>query len=202
MFLASAFRLASAFLSLSGLFSASCSSDIPSPPSPAAYLLFICYDFRASYSRGLNRILTFDIAWSSIDTFKIIHFSPFRLSLISSLSFSYLRSSFLPQSCPSFPLPIMFQASSQIHDPNLVSIPFAKFSHNTSPYGTRNFIWNHVGQRDDLDLIIRNNRVVDEHGNITTQVTMKITAGADTLVCNYRFANTSDTGSDVALGVS
>lgn len=76
----------------------------------------------------------------------------------------------------------MSQISSQIYDPNLVSIPFAKFSHNTSAYGTRNFIWNHIGQRDDLDLIIRNNRVIDEQGNYATRVMLKITAGVDVLV--------------------
>jgi hypothetical protein len=76
----------------------------------------------------------------------------------------------------------MSQVSSQGQDLNLVSISFAKFSHNTSLYGSRNFIWNHIGQRDDLDLIIRNTRLIDEYGNYATRVLMKITAGIDELV--------------------
>jgi hypothetical protein len=76
----------------------------------------------------------------------------------------------------------MSQASSQVHDPDWVSIPVLKFSHNTSPYGTRSFTWNHVGQRNDLDCIIRNARVVDESGIYTIRVVMKITAGIDVLV--------------------
>jgi hypothetical protein len=76
----------------------------------------------------------------------------------------------------------MSQVSSQVQDLNLVSISFAKFSHNTSMHGRRNFIWNHIGQRDDLDLIIRNIRLIDEYGNYATRVVMKITAGIDELV--------------------
>jgi hypothetical protein len=76
----------------------------------------------------------------------------------------------------------MSQLSSLVQDPNWISIPFAKFSHNTSPYGTRNFIWSHVSQRNDLDLIVRNDRVVDEYGNYSNRVVLKITAGMDVLV--------------------
>jgi hypothetical protein len=77
---------------------------------------------------------------------------------------------------------MMSQLSSLVQDPNWISIPFAKFSHNTSPYGTRNFIWSHVSQRNDLDLIVRNDRVVDEYGNYSNRVVLKITAGMDVLV--------------------
>jgi hypothetical protein len=76
----------------------------------------------------------------------------------------------------------MSQVLSQIHESNLVSVPFVKFSHNTSPYGSRNFIWNHIGQRDDLNLIIQNNRVIDGQGNYAPRVMLKITAGVDALV--------------------
>lgn len=78
---------------------------------------------------------------------------------------------------------IMSQISSQIHDPGWVSIPFAKFSHNTSPYGTRNFVWNHVGTRNDLDFIVREVKLVDDKGNYTNRVLMRLTAGAEILVC-------------------
>jgi len=77
----------------------------------------------------------------------------------------------------------MSQISSQ--DPNWVSIPIAKYSHNTSPYGTRHFVWNHVGVRNDLDFIVRDTRVIDENGNYANRIVMKITAGADVLVCCY-----------------
>lgn len=76
----------------------------------------------------------------------------------------------------------MSQVSSQIHDAAPISIPFVKFSHNTSPNGCRNFIWNHIGQRDDLRLVIQNNRVIDEQGNYATRIMLRITAGIDTLV--------------------
>lgn len=81
----------------------------------------------------------------------------------------------------------MSQAPSQIHDPNLVSIPFIKFSHNTSPCGSRNFIWNHIGQRDDLDLVIQNSEIIDEQGNYATRITLKITAGVEVLVRELDF---------------
>jgi hypothetical protein len=76
----------------------------------------------------------------------------------------------------------MSQASSQIHDSNWVSLPIVKFSHNTSPYATRNFVWNHVGARNDLDFIVRDMRVIDDQGNYTNRVLMKITAGTEMLV--------------------
>jgi len=75
----------------------------------------------------------------------------------------------------------MSQISSQ--DPYWVSVPIAKYSHNTSPYSTRRFVWNHVGVRNDLDFIVRDTRVIDENGNYANRIVMKITAGADVLVC-------------------
>lgn len=71
---------------------------------------------------------------------------------------------------------------SQVQGPNWVSIPIAKFSHNTSHYATRNFVWNHVGARNDLDFNVRDMKVVDEHGNYANRVFMRITAGTETLV--------------------
>jgi hypothetical protein len=78
----------------------------------------------------------------------------------------------------------MSQISSQVQDPNWASIPFAKFSHNSSQIGTRNFVWNHVGARNDLDFIVRSARLVDEQGNYTNRIVLKITAGAEILVCS------------------
>jgi hypothetical protein len=75
----------------------------------------------------------------------------------------------------------MSQAFTLGQDTHLISIPFIKFSHSTSLYGTRNFIWSHI-QRDDLDLVVRYNRVIDEQGNCTTRVVMRIIAGKDVLV--------------------
>lgn len=76
----------------------------------------------------------------------------------------------------------MSQLSSQVQDPNWVSAPIAKFSHNTSPYGTRSFVWVHVNNRNDLDFVIRNARVADDYGNYQDRILMKITGGADVLV--------------------
>lgn len=78
----------------------------------------------------------------------------------------------------------MSQSTSQAQDANWVSIPFAKFSHNTSPYGTRNITWSHVNYRSDLDLVVRNTRVTDDYGIHSTKFIMKITAGAEVLVHN------------------
>jgi hypothetical protein len=76
----------------------------------------------------------------------------------------------------------MSQDSSRALDPSWLSISLAKFSHNSSPYGTRNFTWNHVGFRNDLDFILRGTRVVDENGNFHTRILMKVNAGAEELV--------------------
>lgn len=76
----------------------------------------------------------------------------------------------------------MSQLSSQIQDPDWVSVPIVKFSHNTSPYGTKSFVWVHVNTRNDLDLVIRNARVVDDYGNYQDRILMKITGGAEVLV--------------------
>ena len=76
----------------------------------------------------------------------------------------------------------MSQIFSHPLDPTWLSIPFAKFSHNSCPYGTRNFTWNHVGARNDLDFILRHTRVADENGNFHMRILMKINAGAEELV--------------------
>ncbi len=76
----------------------------------------------------------------------------------------------------------MSQLSSQFQDPNWLSVPIWKFSHNTSPYGTRSFAWVHINNRTDLDLVIRNARVVDDYGNYQDRILMTITGGAEVLV--------------------
>ncbi|KAG0645858.1 hypothetical protein D0Z07_7961 [Hyphodiscus hymeniophilus] len=75
----------------------------------------------------------------------------------------------------------MSQSSSQALDPSWVSVSFAKFSHNSSPYGARNFTWHHVGSRNDLDVVLRNTRLVDENGNFCNRLFMKISAGSEEL---------------------
>ncbi len=81
----------------------------------------------------------------------------------------------------------MSQVSSQALDPDWVSVSIAKFSHNTSPYGTRTYTWNHISTRNDLDFVIRNARCIDEEGKHDTRVIMKVTGGADVLVHNSSF---------------
>lgn len=56
-----------------------------------------------------------------------------------------------------------------------------KFSHNTSPCGTKTFVWDHVNHRNDLDLVIRNARAVDDYGSYQDRILMKITGGAEVL---------------------
>ncbi|KAF4637206.1 hypothetical protein G7Y89_g877 [Cudoniella acicularis] len=75
----------------------------------------------------------------------------------------------------------MSEVFSQGQDPVWASISIAKFSHNTCPYGTRTFTWTHVGERNDLDLVFRSVRVVDDQGNFTERLFLKITAGAELL---------------------
>jgi hypothetical protein len=62
-------------------------------------------------------------------------------------------------------------------DADWVAVPIAKFSHNTSPYGTRTFTWNHVNDRSDLFLTIRKNQVVDSTGNLAVRVLMLVSGG-------------------------
>lgn len=76
----------------------------------------------------------------------------------------------------------MSQISSQGLDPDWVSLSIVRFSHNTSPYGTRTYTWNHVNTRGDLDFVVRNARYFDEQGNHGTRVIMKVSAGADEMV--------------------
>ena len=77
---------------------------------------------------------------------------------------------------------MMSQLSSQAQDPNWISIPFDKFSHNTSPAGARKYTWEHVSHRNDLYFVIRETRVVDDYGNFTSKILMKVTAGVHILV--------------------
>lgn len=77
----------------------------------------------------------------------------------------------------------MSQISSQSLGPDWVSVSIAKFSHNTSPYGTKTYTWNHISTRNDLDFVIRNARCVDEEGKQDTRIIMKVTAGAEIIVC-------------------
>ncbi|KAF8858048.1 hypothetical protein BDZ45DRAFT_623027 [Acephala macrosclerotiorum] len=75
----------------------------------------------------------------------------------------------------------MSQISSQALDPDWVSLSILKFSHNTSPYGTKTYTWSHISTRPDLDIVIRNTRCVDEQGKYETRVIMKVGAGADVM---------------------
>jgi len=75
------------------------------------------------------------------------------------------------------------EVMSQPKDLNWVVVPIAKFSHNSCPAGTRNFVWNHISLREDMDVVFQNSRIVDVLGNIVNRVVMKITAGAELLVC-------------------
>jgi hypothetical protein len=79
----------------------------------------------------------------------------------------------------------MSQLSSQAQDPNWVSAPIIKFSHNTSPYGSKTFVWDHINHRNDLDLVIRTARAVDDYGSYQDRILMKITGGAEVLVWKY-----------------
>lgn len=76
----------------------------------------------------------------------------------------------------------MSQSASQALDSSWVSVSFAKFSHNTSPLGTRNFTWIHVGARGDLHIVLRNVRHMDDSGGYHTRLVMKINAGTEELV--------------------
>jgi hypothetical protein len=76
----------------------------------------------------------------------------------------------------------MSQLSSLDQDPKWISAPIARFSHNTSPYATKSFVWTHVNNRKDMSFVIRNSRVVDDYGNFQDLILMKIVAGAESLV--------------------
>lgn len=76
----------------------------------------------------------------------------------------------------------MSQSFSHPLDPDLISLSVAKFSHNTSPYGTRTYTWNHISTRSDLLFVIRNARCIDEQGKQETRVIMKIAAGQEEMV--------------------
>lgn len=76
----------------------------------------------------------------------------------------------------------MFQVS-QFADPNWVSLSIVKFSHNTCPYGSKTYVWSHVANRKDLDFVVRNVSIVDDHGNYQDRILMKISAGVQVLVC-------------------
>ncbi|KAH8601345.1 hypothetical protein B0O99DRAFT_667754 [Bisporella sp. PMI_857] len=70
---------------------------------------------------------------------------------------------------------------SQTPESTWACLPIVKFSHNSCPVGVRNFIWNHIGLRNDMDFVIQNAQVVDGLGNVATRVVLKVVAGADTL---------------------
>jgi hypothetical protein len=66
---------------------------------------------------------------------------------------------------------------SQVQDPNWASIPVAKFSHSTLPIGAQNITWNHLNNRNDIELVL-----FDGARNHLTQILMKITVGVEVLV--------------------
>lgn len=76
----------------------------------------------------------------------------------------------------------MSQFYSQAPGPHSISVPIAKFSHNITPCGTKSFVWTHINNRKDLDLVIRNASVVDDCGNYQDCILMKVTGGAEILV--------------------
>lgn len=86
----------------------------------------------------------------------------------------------IPIAFGSLKSPIMSQPTPQ--DLRWLSIPFEKYSHNTSRTGTRKYTWSHIGPGKDLKLDVHNFRGVDEHGNYTSRVVMKILSGTEVLV--------------------
>jgi hypothetical protein len=66
---------------------------------------------------------------------------------------------------------------SQTQDPNWASIPVAKFSHSTLPIGAQNITWNHLNNRNDIDLVL-----FDGARNHPPQILMKITVGVEVIV--------------------
>jgi hypothetical protein len=117
-----------------------------------------------------------------VDTVDVLRIAILSIDhiLTAHLLFTLIQHSHRPSS-PSL-IPVMSQLSSQVQDPNWVSVPVAKFSHNNSPYGTKSFIWIHINHRNDLDFVIRNARVVDDYGNFQDRILMKVTGGAEVLV--------------------
>ena len=80
----------------------------------------------------------------------------------------------------------MSQVLSQGQDPDWVSIPILKFSHNTSPVG-KGYTWTHVNYKNDLEFIVCKGRMINEYGNIQTQALMKIISGTEVFVSFRRY---------------
>ena len=80
-------------------------------------------------------------------------------------------------------------AMSQGRGSEWVVVPIAKFSHNSCPVGTRNFVWNHVSLREDMDIVFQSSRIADDCGTFQNRVVMKVTAGAELLVCAKRYGS-------------
>lgn len=77
----------------------------------------------------------------------------------------------------------MAQLQQQLPDASWISVPFKKFSYNTGRVGSKMNSWTHVGPCNDLNLVIRDARVIDSQGNYNTRVMMKVSKGAEVLVC-------------------
>ena len=82
-----------------------------------------------------------------------------------------------------YPSITWYSSMSEAKSLDWIVVPIAKFSHNSCPVGTRNFVWNHVSLREDMDIVFQTSRMVDDLGNLANRVVMKITAGAELLVC-------------------
>ncbi|RKF65017.1 hypothetical protein GcC1_126004 [Golovinomyces cichoracearum] len=72
--------------------------------------------------------------------------------------------------------------SSQAADPIWTSFPLIKFSHHTGPNGSRSHAWTHINYRDDLELILRDIRIIDDYGNYETRSWMKVVGGTEVMV--------------------
>ncbi|RKF81108.1 hypothetical protein GcM3_039012 [Golovinomyces cichoracearum] len=72
--------------------------------------------------------------------------------------------------------------SSQAADPIWTSFPLIKFSHHTGPNGSRSHAWTHINYRNDLKLILRDIRIIDDYGNYETRSWMKVVGGTEVMV--------------------
>ncbi|RKF74566.1 hypothetical protein GcM1_238002 [Golovinomyces cichoracearum] len=71
--------------------------------------------------------------------------------------------------------------SSQAADPIWTSFPLIKFSHHTGPNGSRSHAWTHINYRNDLELILRDIRIIDDYGNYETRSWMKVVGGTEVM---------------------
>lgn len=113
--------------------------------------------------------------------------------------FSNYSVHFFPVAKRGISLQSMSQISPQPQGPHRTSLPIAKFSHNSCQVGVRNFVWNHVGVRNDMEFVVQNTKAVDDFGNYVNRIVMKVTAGAETLVC---IENTCRMHPDIVSGIS